>query len=146
MEYSIVIDAPREKVWNILWADETYRAWTAPFSETSYAQTTWEKGSKVLFLDGKKSGMVSKIADNVPNEYMSIIHQGIVIDGVEDTSSAEATQWAGSYENYILKNTAGGTELRVEMGGAVIPDEFEQYFKDAWPKALAKVKELSEKN
>jgi hypothetical protein len=141
--FRITIDAPREKVWSALWNDESYRLWTSVFSEGSYAETDWQKGSKVLFLDGKGSGMVSTIADSKPNEYMSIKHLGVVKDSVEDTSSEEVRQWAGAFENYTLKSENGKTELVVDMD---INDEWKDYFQNTWPKALQQLKELAEKN
>ena len=62
-EFKVSINAPREKVWEVLWNDATYPAWTSAFSEGSHAVTDWKKGSKILFLDGKGSGMVSTIAE-----------------------------------------------------------------------------------
>ena len=140
--FNITIDAPREKVWDILWTDDTYRKWTSVFSEGSHAETDWQKGSKVLFLDGKGSGMVSEIADNIPNEYLSIRHLGMVNDGVEDLESEKVKEWAGAMENYTLKSVDGKTELVVDMD---INDEYKDYFINTWPKALDKVKELAEK-
>jgi hypothetical protein len=145
-EFKIKIDAPREKVWKILWEDKSYREWTKPFSETSYAQTDWKKGSKVLFHDGKGNGMVSTIADNRPNEFMSIKHLGIVKNGVEDLESPEVKQWAGSMENYSLKDMNGNTELTVHMDMGEIDQQMLDFFMNAWPKALERVKDLSEKN
>jgi len=142
-EFKIAIDAPREKVWNVLWTDDTYREWTSPFSAGSHAETDWKKGSKVLFLDGKGMGMVSTIAENIPNEYMSFEHRGVVKDGVEDTESEEVKKWAGAHENYTLKNVSGKTELVVDMD---INDEYKDMFTEIFPKALQKVKELSEHN
>lgn len=142
-EFKIAIDAPREKVWNVLWADDTYREWTSPFSPGSHAETDWKKGSKVLFLDGKGMGMVSTIAENIPNEYMSFEHRGVVKDGIEDTESEEVKKWAGAHENYTLKNVSGKTELVVDMD---INDEYKDMFTEIFPKALQKVKELSEHN
>ncbi len=141
-EFKIDINAPREKVWNVLWGEETYPKWTAPFAEGSRAETDWKKGSKVLFTDGKGSGMVSRIEENVPNEFMSILHLGEVKDGVEDTESEKVKQWAGAHENYTLKGTNGKTELIVHMD---ITEEFAEMFNNIWPKALAKVKDIAEK-
>ena len=138
-EFKIAIDAPREKVWNTLWNDASYRAWTSAFAEGSYAETDWKKGSKVLFLDGKGQGMVSTIAENKPNEFMSIKHLGEVKNGVEELGK----DWAGSTENYTLRTINGKTELTVDMD---VVDEFKEYFQNTWPKALDKLKELAEKN
>lgn len=141
-QFKITINAPREKVWNILWSDSTYRSWTSVFSEGSRAETDWKKGSKVLFLDGKNEGMVSTIAENIPNELMSFKHLGTVKGGVEDLDSEQTREWAGASENYTLKSVNGKTELTVDMD---ITKEFLDYFLKTFPKALGKVKELAEK-
>jgi len=141
--FSTTINAPREKVWKILWEEKSYRDWTSIFAEGSHAQTdNWKEGSKVLFIDEKGSGMVSKVAANKPNEYMSFEHLGVVKDGVEDLTSDSVKSWAGVHEEYTLKGNNGNTELKVEMD---IPDEVKDYFLNTWPRALEKVKELSEK-
>lgn len=143
LKFSIRIDAPREKVWKTLWEDASYRAWTAAFSEGSYAKTDWKKGSKVLFLNANEEGMVSEIADTRPNEYMSFRHLGMVKDGKEDTQSESVKAWAGGTENYTLKTVDGKTELLVDMDITV---EMKDYFDKTWPQALDKLKELAEKN
>lgn len=86
--------------------------------------------------------MVSQIAENIPNEYMSIKHLGEVKGGVEDTMSQQVKQWAGSTENYTLKVSGEGTELTVDMA---IPPEQMDYFTGVFPKALAKVKAIAER-
>lgn len=143
LQFKVSIDAPRTKVWQVLWNDETYRQWTAAFSPDSHAVTDWQKGSKVLFLDGNGMGMVSTIAENIPNEYMSIRHLGEIRDGVEDTESERVKKWGGgdAQENYTLKDVNGKTELTVDLD---ITEEFKDEFSKAFPKALDKVKELSE--
>ena len=146
MNFDININAPKEKVWNALWEDANYRNWTSAFSEGSYAETdNWKQGSKVLFLDGKGSGMVSKIAENRPNEYMSIEHLGEVKDGVEDTTSEKVQAWKGATENYTLTEKRNGTDLKIELSGN-IPDEFKDYFEQTWPIALDKLKQIAESN
>ncbi len=137
------INAPREKVWEILWGTETYPQWTAAFSEGSQAQTDWKKGSKVLFHDGSGSGMIARIEENITNEYMSIEHLGELVNGVEDMESDRVKQWAGAHENYTLKDVNGNTELIIDMD---ITEEYAKMFEEMWPKALAKVKEIAERN
>jgi uncharacterized protein YndB with AHSA1/START domain len=139
---SVLIHAPKEKVWNSLWGIYHYPAWTSAFAESSVVQTdNWKEGSKVLFLDGNGSGMVSIIAANRPNELMSFRHLGIVKDGVEDTSSPASQGWAGAMENYTLSGQTGTTNLLVEMD---ITDDYKDYFLKTWPIALEKVKGLAE--
>ncbi len=142
-QFKIEIAASKEKVWNVLWGENTYPAWTSPFAEGSRAETDWNEGSKVLFLDGKGHGMVSTIAEKRPNEFMSFKHFGTVKDGVEEFESAHTKEWSGALENYILKTVDGKTELVVDMD---MTEEFKDYFVKTWPKALDKVKELAEQN
>ena len=144
--FSIDINAPREKVWDVMLSDATYRIWTGAFSKGSYFKGNWEEGSKILFLgpseNGTEGGMVSKIRENRLHYFISIEHMGIVKDGVEDTTSDEARKWAPAYENYSFKEKDGGTELTVEMD---IEDEYKEEFEKMWPKALEALKELAEK-
>lgn len=142
LNFSIEIKAAKKTVWSILFEDITYRMWTSVFADGSHAVTDWNEGSKALFLDGNGQGMVSRIAISTPFEYLSIEHIGFIKDGKEDTESEEAKKWAGSHENYILKESNGITELKIEMDAV---DEYKDYFINIWPKALEKVKELSEK-
>src|SRR5262245_48323986 len=141
LNFNVMINATPEKVWKVLWTDDTYRKWTSAFSEGSYAETDWKQGSKVLFLDGQGSGMISRIAESRPNEYMSFEHLGEVKDGIEDTTSESVKQWAGAHENYTLKKVNGKTELTIDMD---ITEDFKEMLSKMWPAALKNVKRLSE--
>jgi L-rhamnose mutarotase len=144
INFSISINAPKEKVWKVLWNDDSYRKWTSAFAEGSYAVTdNWKEGTKVKFLDPKGSGMISKVAANRANEYMSFEHLGEIKDGVEDTNREKVKEWAGATENYTLKEKDGVTELSIDMD---ISDEYKDMFMQMWPKALEQVKILSENN
>lgn len=141
-QFKVKIDAPRERVWDILWGDTTYPKWTALFSEGSRAETDWKKGSKVLFVNAERDGMVAIIEESIPNEQMSFKHMGAVSKGVEDYDSPETKAWAGSMEEYHLNTVDGQTELVVNMD---IAEDYKDYFVTTWPKALAELKALSEK-
>jgi hypothetical protein len=147
LHFSIVINAPKEKVWKTMLEDKTYRIWTEAFNPGSYYKGDWSKGSKILFLGpdpetGKEGGMVSRIAENKIYEFISIEHLGIVKDGVEDTTSEYAMKWAPAFENYTFKEKHGKTEVLVEMD---INEEYKEMFESMWPKALKKLKDLAEK-
>lgn len=144
MQFAVDINATKEKVWNTLWDDDSYRKWTAVFAEGSYAVTdNWKEGSKVLFLDGKGNGMVSMVAGNRPYEYMSFVHKGEVKEGVEDMESEQVKQWEGMTENYTITATGNETGLLVEMEANMIAG-FKDYFEKTWPLAMEKIKELAE--
>lgn len=143
---TINIDAPRERVWDVMLADDTYRDWTTAFSPGSHYRGDWSQGSKILFIgplpDGAgEMGMVSRIAESRPHEFISIEHLGIYKNGVEDTESPEAKKWAPAYENYSFAEKNGGTALEVEMDidGAELEN-----FGRMWDAALARLKAIAE--
>jgi len=128
--------------------DKTYREWTSAFHEGSYFEGSWEKGSEIQFLaedNGKLGGMFSKIAENIPYEYISIEHLGMVVDGVVDTSSEMVKQWSGMHENYRFTQANGSTTVSVELVGDSTDKEMTEMFKQMWPNALAKLKEIAER-
>jgi uncharacterized protein YndB with AHSA1/START domain len=145
LHFSIQINAPKKKVWDIMLNDKTYREWTTVFTQGSYFVGNWSKNSKMQFLgpgeDGKVGGMTSIIADNVPLELISIKHIGLVTDGVEDTTSEEAKKWIG-FEKYRFIDEDGKTRLEIEVDTT---NDFARFMKDTWPKALQILKDLSEK-
>ncbi|MFZ1289246.1 MAG: SRPBCC domain-containing protein [Melioribacteraceae bacterium] len=141
LKFNISINASREKVWKILWEDETYRKWASVFSEGSCAKSDWKEGSKILFLGSNNDGMISKIAELRENEFMSFEHLGQLKNGVEDFESEEIKKWSGIFENYTLKPIGNKTELIIEMD---MNDEYKDFFLKTWPSALNKIKELSE--
>lgn len=145
LHYSIVINAPKEKVWDTMLNQDSYRLWTEVFSPGSQYVGDWSKGSKMLFLapdeTGAMSGMVSRIKGNRPYEYISIEHIGTVQDGKEDTSGEAVKEWAGALENYTFKEMDGRTEVMVDVDTA--EGEYEEMLQTIWPKALQKLKQLA---
>jgi uncharacterized protein YndB with AHSA1/START domain len=146
LHFSTLVNAPKEKVWKTMLDDETYRKWTDVFGPGSHYIGDWSKGSKILFLaPGEKGtmGMVSRIRENRPYEFISIEHLGLVQNGKEVTSSAAVKDWEGNHENYTFKEKEGVTEVFVDLD---TPDEWKEFFESSWPKALQKLKELAEGN
>ena len=146
LNFSIVIDAPKEKVWHAMLDDEPYREWTSTFNPGSYYKGDWSRGSKMLFLGpdpetGQEGGMVSRIAENRPYEYISIEHIGIIQNGIEDTTSEDARKWAPAFENYAFKEKDGATEVLVDVD---VEDEHAEMFNKMWPEALQRLKKIAE--
>jgi len=141
LHFSIDIKAAIQKVWDILWADETYRKWTAAFSEGSYAESDWNEGSKILFLSPGGDGMVARIAEKREPHYMGFEHLGMLSNGVEDTTSDKVKGWAGARENYTLSENNGQTTVQVDID---ISNEWKEMFLQMWPKALQSLKQLAE--
>lgn len=143
---STFINAPKEKVWDTMLNDATYREWTSAFNPGSYYKGSWEEGSKILFLGpdqngGAEGGMVSRIAENRLHEFISIEHLGVVQDGVEMTEGELVEQWAGVHENYTFTDKDGGTELTIDLD---ITEEEKANMEAMWLKALEKLKQISE--
>lgn len=107
IHFSIDINAPKEKVYNAMLKEYPYRAWTQVFGPGSHYVGDWGEGSKILFLapdeNGKMSGMIARIKENRPYEYVSIEYLGIVEDGKEDTTSDEARRWPKGLKVTLIK-------------------------------------------
>jgi hypothetical protein len=142
LDFAIGIHAPKEKVWETLWNDVTYKKWTAPFGEGSYMVSDLKEGSKALFLDPKKNGMHSIVDKNIPNKLMAFKHMGEMKNGKEVSPDEKSKSWAGAMEIYKLNEANGITTLIVEMD---VIENMEKFFMDSFPKALEVVKEISEK-
>jgi hypothetical protein len=149
LQYKQAINASAEKVYNTMLGIgniKTYEQWTAEFNPTSTYEGNWEKGSKILFIgtdkDGKRGGMVSEIADNLPYRFVSICHYGMLDGDKEITEGAEVEKWAGGLENYSFDEHNGVTTVTVETD---MTEEFIDYFNTTWPRALNKLKVLAEK-
>lgn len=147
LHFSILIHAPRAKVWDTMLGDVTYRQWTEVFNPGSYFKGSWEAGSSIQFLGpdpegGGEGGMVSHIKENRLHEFVSIEHLGMIKNGVEDTTSEQVKKWTPAFENYTFVDKGGDTELVI---GIDVPDEYKTMFEEMWPKALLKLRELTEK-
>lgn len=139
LHFSTDINAPRETVWKVLWDDATYGEWTSVFAEGSYAVSDWKEGSTIQFIDpGSRSGMSAVIEKKRPHEFMSFRHVAEIKDGQEQPPAG----WSGAHENYTLAARDGRTTLSVDLD---TPNEYRSMFEDKFPKALQRVKALSEK-
>jgi len=149
LSYNIAINAPKEKVWDAMLSDTTYREWTAAFHPGSYYDGSWDKGSEIRFLaedDGGQSGMLGQIVENIPYEFISISQLGEIKNGKVDTTSEDVQQWIGSFENYRFTQEGGITTVVVELDGENISSDMISMFDGMWPAALRKLKEIVERN
>ena len=138
LQFTIEINASKEKVWDALWNDQNYRNWTSVFHEGSHYESDLHEGSEIFFLGPEKSGMYAKIEKLVPNEKMYFLHLGEYKDGEKQ----EGTFGEEAIEQYDLVEKGGKTELTVTMN---VPEDYIPYFAETFPKALGKVKEMVEK-
>jgi uncharacterized protein YndB with AHSA1/START domain len=142
IHFSIDIKAPKEKVWYSLWDEENYENWTSAFCEGSFTISDWNEGSKIHFLGpGGSGGMNSKISIKKPFDIMSFNHMSEIKDFKELPITKEAESWSGSEERYDLTENNGITTVKVTVD---IVEKFADFFNDAFPKALQKLKEIAE--
>jgi hypothetical protein len=146
VNYSIEIKAPVAKVYETMLNKPTYQIWTTEFDPSSSFEGSWEKGSKIIFgavdKDGKASGMIAEIAENIPNKFVSICHKGMLEGGVEILEGEKVDSWKNAKENYTFEPTEAGTKVIVDID---ITQEYKDYFDTTWVKALEKLKEICEK-
>jgi hypothetical protein len=149
LQFKVSINAPATKVYELMLGithKSTYEEWTALFNPTSTYEGSWDKGSKILFLgvdeNGQQGGMVSKIAENIPNQFVSIQHYGLFNAGKEITEGPEVEKWANGFENYTFEESNGTTIVTVDLDTT---EDFLDYMNQTYPKALNKLKELCEK-
>ncbi|WP_445767369.1 SRPBCC family protein [Rheinheimera sp.] len=141
LNFSVVINAPVQTVWQRMLSDVGYRHWTSAFCEGSYFKGSWQQGETIRFLSPSGDGMVATIAEHIPLELLSIKHLGFIVAGVDDFSSDNVTSWAPAFENYRFRAVDSGIEVSIEQD---IAPQYEQYMQDSWPKALQKLKALCE--
>ena len=141
IRFTTTIAAPVPTVWRTMIDHVSYERWTSALSEGSTFDGAWDQGAKIRFLSPSGDGMVAEIAENRKHEFISIRHLGFLANGVEDTTSDAVRAWSPAYENYTFTAVPEGTQLVVDQD---IPAEWEQHMLDAWPKALALLKQLSE--
>jgi hypothetical protein len=141
LEFKIDIEAPKEKIWKVLWNDETYRQWTNAFCEGTYAISDWNEGSKIHFLSPTGEGMNSVIESKITNEYMAFKHLSELKNFIEMPIDAATQEWTGAMETYRLTSNTSGTVLNVAMDCL---EQYVDYFKNTFPNGLAVVKQLSE--
>lgn len=145
LNYSIEIKAKAENVFTTMLSKPTYEKWTAAFNPTSTFEGSWNKGDKIYFIgtdeNGKKGGMVSRIAENIPNQFISIQHYGMLDGDTEITEGPMVDSWRNALENYTFSENNGITTIAVETD---TNEEYADYFNETWPKALEILKDLCE--
>lgn len=149
LQFTVDINAPAARIYDVmlgLTSKSTYEQWTSLFNPTSTYEGSWDKGNKILFIGvdekGEKGGMVSRVAENIPNRFVSIQHYGLFKADEEITEGPDVEKWANGFENYTFEENNGTTTVTVDLDTT---EEFSDYMNQAYPKALDKLKEICEK-
>lgn len=145
MHFETYIESPPEEVYRLMLDRETWSQWASAFDPGSFYEGSWESGAEIRFMatgrDGTRSGLISRITENIPGQYISIDHVGLILEGQEITSGNEVDKLTGNLEYYSFLKQDEGTLLSVDIE---VNNEFSPYLVDSWPKALEKLKELCE--
>ncbi|MBC8059823.1 MAG: SRPBCC family protein [Clostridiaceae bacterium] len=137
--FSIIIKAPKEKVWNTLWGDNTFRNWASIIDEGTYMVGEIREGNKVQFISSVSGyGVTSKIVKHIPFEFVLFRH---MTDTMESGTQERENEWTAGKESYFLAETDGVTTLTVKID---VPREPEETFNTRFPRALERVKNLAE--
>ena len=149
LQFKININAPAAKVYDLMLGlsnKSTYEAWVSLFNPTSTFEGTWDKGSKIIFLgvdeNGEKGGMVSRVVENIPHQFVSLQTYGLLQGNQEITAGPDVEEWAHGFENYSYSENNGVTSLTVDLDSN---EDFVDYMNETYPQALAKLKEICEK-
>lgn len=141
--FDTVINASKEKIWDVLWSPQTYGEWTKFFSPGSQMKTDWEIGGKTYFVNAEGEGMVSTIDSMEKPDQIVFKHLGMVDkEGNEDTQSKEVMEWNGAFEKYFLIGLEDGTvKLQAEVQ---IDSQWKDDMVNGFTQGLEVIKKLSE--
>lgn len=139
IQFSIEINAAKERVWNTLWQDETFRDWAGIIDPGTYMVGDLKEGNEVQFISGNGYGVTSLVEKLVAGEFLLLRHQ---VDTQASGKQERGRQWTGGAESYALTKKGGTTTLTTAFD---VPPELEEYFTINYPKALERVKVLAER-
>lgn len=139
LQFQVTIHAPKQKVWDTLWRDDTFRQWAGVIDPGTYMVGELKEGNEVQFISAVNGyGVTSLVEKMVPDEFLLLRHHA-------DTQNAgqreREDQWTGGKESYTLAEQNGVTTLTAAFD---VPPELEQELTVSYPKALERVKELAE--
>lgn len=139
VQFKVQISATKEKVWETLWQDATFRDWASIIDPETYMVGELKVGNEVQFISAHGGyGVTSLVEELIPHEFLLLRHQA-------DTQGAgtqeRAAEWTGGAEGYALRESDGVTTLTVTFD---VPVEMEAMFNVSYPKALARIKRLAE--
>lgn len=141
LQFDIDIAAPGARVWDCMFDPIAYRDWTSAFAPGSYYEGSWEAGRRLRLLDPQGFGMEAVVDESVKHERLSLRLVGEIKDGRPVAGSPLGQ--APAHERYVFSAApGGGTRLVVHLQSW--DDGFTEFLNDTWPKALRRLKALSE--
>lgn len=139
LQFTAQIHATRQKVWDTLWQDTTFRQWADLIDPGTYMVGELKEGGEVQFISAENGyGVTSLVEKLTPGEFLQLRHSA----DTQDTGERERDdEWTGGTESYTLDEKDGVTTLTVTLDA---PPGQVEYMQNAYPKAMERVKELAE--
>lgn len=142
MRHSIEINASKEKVWEVLWSDRTFRDWASIIDEGTYREGALQEGHEIHFISSVSGyGVASKVEDFILYKKVSLRQIADVKIDKDGVIEKRDQQWTGGIESYELEESNGKVTLSVTQD---VPQELVEYFETKLPQALERVKVLAE--
>lgn len=141
LKFECIIDAPPQKVWDLMWEDGVYRRWTASFHDGSYYKGTLQYGGRIHFLTPEGDGMYSEIIYFVPHSIIVFKHIGEIRENIEMPLDEASEKWTGFLEQYTYKEKNGATLLMVELD---TDPKYKDHLSHSFETALIELKEIIE--
>src|SRR5688572_6032188 len=111
LKHSIEINASKEKVWEVLWDDQTLRDWANIIDEGTYMTGTLEEGKEVNFIgnsdEGVSYGVTSRVEKLIPYEYILFTRIADIKVSKDGLIEKRDNQWTGGTEDYKLEENNG---------------------------------------
>ncbi|HAE43429.1 MAG TPA: hypothetical protein DCG34_11035 [Clostridiales bacterium] len=139
VQFEIRIKAKKEAVWKTLWEDKSFRDWSSNIDEGTYMLGELLEGNEVQFLSSVNGYGVTSLVEKLEEyDYVKFIHGA---DTQDSGNALRDKEWTGGTETYSLKEENGVTTLTLTTD---VPDEMIDLFNERIPKALDRIKVLSE--
>lgn len=140
IQFSIDINASKERVWATLWEEATFRDWANIIDEGTYMKGVMKEGNEIQFISSVNGYGVTSLVEKLnPNEFVSL---RFAADTKDSGQQEREKEWTGGTENYTLTERNGATTLIVKTD---VPQEQEETFNIRLPSALERIKTLAEK-
>ncbi|MEK7599798.1 MAG: hypothetical protein AAB462_02085 [Patescibacteria group bacterium] len=140
MQFVVEINATKQKVWDTLWQDTTFRQWAGIIDPGTYMVGDLQQGNEVQYISANGFGVTSLVEKLVVGEFLLLKHRA---DTQDQGKQERKKEWTGGQESYSLDEKDGTTTLTVAFD---VPPELEGYFAINFPKALERVKVLTERS
>jgi len=140
--FEIYVHATPEKIWEAMWTDENFKKWTSAFCEVSYVKSTWKQGDRIHFLNPNGNGMYSQITLLEPNKKIFFTHIGNIENFEELPIDENSKSWSGATENYTIISEEATSKILVSIDCL---EEYVNFYSESFPKGLAIVKKIAEK-